>query len=73
MDYITTKETSVKWGLSHRRIQSMCISGAIEGAMKFGREWAIPKDAERPSDRRVRSGKYIKKLEIDEKCNEECC
>lgn len=26
----------------------------------FGNAWAIPEDAEKPSDRRIKSGKYIK-------------
>lgn len=38
----------------------MCSAGKIEGAVKFGREWAIPKEAEKPADARIRSGKYAK-------------
>lgn len=60
MDYLTIKEASEKWGLSVRRIQEMCNAGKIEGVVKFGREWAIPKDAEKPADARIKSGKYIK-------------
>ncbi len=32
----------------------------IEGAIKFGNTWAIPKDAVKPVDKRIKSGKYIK-------------
>lgn len=28
------------------------------GAVKFGRDWAVPADAERPTDKRVVSGEY---------------
>lgn len=28
------------------------------GAVKFGRDWAVPSDAERPTDKRVVSGEY---------------
>lgn len=28
--------------------------------MKIGSYWAIPEDAERPKDGRIRSGRYIK-------------
>ena len=38
----------------------MCNDGAVSGAMKFGGVWAIPIDAEKPADKRVKSGKYIK-------------
>lgn len=60
MDYLTIKDASEKWNLSVRRIQEMCCDGKIEGAEKFGREWAIPKDAKKPVDARVKTGKYIK-------------
>ncbi len=36
----------------------MCASGKISGAVKFGRDWAIPADAERPKDNRIVSGEY---------------
>ena len=60
MDYMTIKETASKWGLSERRIQEMCVQGRIPGIMRFGHGWAIPKDAKRPIDKRIKSGKYIK-------------
>ena len=31
--------------------------------MKIGSYWAIPDDAARPADARVKSGKYIKQIE----------
>ena len=60
MDYMTIKETASKWGLSERRIQILCQQERIPGAIRFGHGWAIPKGAEKPSDKRVKSGKYIK-------------
>lgn len=60
MEYMTIKEAAEKWELSVRRIQTMCNEGMIDGAMKFGNTWAIPKDAEKPIDHRIKSGKYIK-------------
>ena len=54
MEYMTIKETSKKWGLSERRIQEICVLKKIPGAFKFGREWAIPAEAERPFDARKR-------------------
>lgn len=60
MDYMTIREASEKWNLSIRRIQTICADNMIPGLEKFGKEWAIPKDAVRPVDRRVKSGKYIK-------------
>lgn len=56
--YLTIKETAEKWELTPRRVQKMCSDGRIEGAIKFGRDWAIPKEASRPIDGRVTTGGY---------------
>ena len=56
--YLTVNEIAEKWNISPRRVQVMCASGKISGAVKFGRSWAIPEDIERPSDRRVTTGEY---------------
>ena len=60
MVIMTVKEAASKWGLSERRLQTMCNEGMIPGVIKFGRSWAIPVDAQRPVDKRIKSGKYIK-------------
>lgn len=57
-EYITVKELAEKWGLGARRVQLMCGEGLIPGAYKFAGVWAIPKDAERPVDGRVKTGEY---------------
>ncbi len=57
---MTIKETSVKWSLGERRINILCQEGRIPGVRKFGKSWAIPADAEKPKDERIKSGKYIK-------------
>ena len=60
MEFMTVKETAAKWGLSARRLQTICNEGKVPGVIKFGKAWAIPVDAERPVDKRIKSGKYIK-------------
>lgn len=60
MGYLSIKQTSEKWGISVRRIQVLCSDGRIPGAMKIGSYWAIPDEADRPDDQRIKSGKYIK-------------
>lgn len=52
MDYLTVKQASEKWGISARRVQILCSNGKIEGTIKHGWAWAIPKNAEKPSDGR---------------------
>ncbi len=56
--YTTVKEIAQKWGLTSRTVQILCSEGKIEGVTKFGKAWAIPADAEKPTDNRVTSGKY---------------
>lgn len=63
-EYLTIRQVAEKWGVSIRRINTLCNEGKIEGAMKFGNTWAIPKDSEKPVDGRVKSGKYIRLREI---------
>jgi len=61
MEYLSIRQTSEKWGISIRRIQVLCVEGRISGAVRIGYSWAIPIDAEKPIDARVKSGKYIKR------------
>jgi len=55
MGFISAKEASNKWGISERRIQKLCEEGRIPGVFRFGRSWAIPKDAEKPFDKRFKN------------------
>lgn len=60
MEYLSISQLSEKWGISPRRIQVLCSSGRIEGATRMGYVWAIPVNALKPKDARIRSGKYCK-------------
>lgn len=64
MNYLSIKQTSEKWGISPRWISDLGASGRIPGAIKIGSYWAIPDDAEKPQDARVKTGKYIKKNSV---------
>lgn len=64
MEYLSVKQVSKKWNLTVRRINDFCHDGRIPGATKIGFYWAIPADAERPKDARIKSGKYIKKCNV---------
>lgn len=57
MDFISIKEASAKWGISERRIQKLCEQGRITGVIRFGRSWALPQKAQKPTDRRFKSNK----------------
>lgn len=60
MKYLSIRQTAEKWGISKRRIQILCSQDRIPGAIKIDSSWAIPVDAVKPKDERVKSGKYIK-------------
>lgn len=73
MDYITVTQLAEKWGISPRRVRSLCASGKIDGVIREGRRYMIPTEAEKPLDKRKlpnksRKGKFAEILtEIDRK------
>lgn len=52
MKYIKVSEAAEKWGISARRVRAMCAEGKIDGAIRNGKLYLIPEDAQKPSDRR---------------------
>lgn len=48
------------WGLTERRVSALCKEGKINNAIKNGKSWLIPADAEKPADNRIKSGIYVK-------------
>ena len=59
MEYISTKEASLKWGISERRVRVLCSENRIEGAFSLGKTWNIPKNAEKPFDKRFETKKQV--------------
>ncbi len=57
MNKMTAQEAADKWGISLRRVQDYCRKGRIPGAERFGLNWMIPADAERPLDGRTRQSR----------------
>ena len=60
IEYMTLRVTSEKWGISTRRINTLCSDGRIPDATKLGNMWVIPRDSIKPKDERIKSGRYIK-------------
>lgn len=65
MEYLSISQMAEKWGISGRRIQRLCAEERIPGAVKIGSYWAVPADAEKPKDERIKSGKYIKEAKSE--------
>lgn len=60
MEYLNITETAEKWGISPRRLQTLCANGKIEGATRFGKAWMIPKTTPKPIDGRTKASKDSK-------------
>lgn len=59
MEYCKVGEIAAQWGISERRLQTLCAEGKIEGAVRFGRAWMIPKGAAKPLDGRTKAGREV--------------
>ena len=57
MDYITLKEASQKWNVTPRQINYLGTPGRIPGAVKMATIGLIPKNQEKPVDRRRKENK----------------
>ena len=55
MNNITAKQAAEQWGISDRRVRVLCAAGKIAGAVKDGKSYKIPADAEKPADARYRN------------------
>ena len=55
-DMIGLKVMAEKWNVSQRRLCQLCNAGEIEGAVKCGKCWKIPADAQKPEVIREKKG-----------------
>ena len=62
MEYMSCPEAAMKWGISERRVQRLCEDNRIPGVSKLGNMWLIPKDTQKPADRRFKNTR-IKEVE----------
>lgn len=54
MNLLSAKQAGEKRGISARRFAILCSEGRIEGAQVVGNSWAVPTDAEKPVDARIK-------------------
>jgi len=59
-ELMTTKEAAGVWGITMRRVQVLCDKGQVDGAIRMGRTWIIPKEAKKPIDGRTKKAKLLK-------------
>ncbi len=69
--YMTVKQAADKWGISDRRVRTLCSEGKIPGVTRQGRSWLIPTVAKKPEDGRFKTAESLldiidrKKMELD--------
>ena len=61
---MTIKEAAVIWNITERRVNELCKTGRIAGAYKAGRQWIIPDNAQKPSDKRIRDGGNLQSSQV---------
>ncbi len=59
-EFMFVKDAALLWNLTERRVTTLCKEGRVKGAVKKGRSWQIPTNAEKPSDCRIKEGIYQK-------------
>lgn len=68
---MTTKQAAEKWGISDRRVRTLCVNGQIDGAWREGKLWFVPDNVPKPADGRIRGKETLlsqierKKKELD--------
>ena len=62
LDWISARQAAEQWGITDRRVQALCKNGQIEGVMRLGRAWLIPKDTPKPTDGRAKATKVSLKV-----------
>ena len=51
-EYMSVSEAAARWNVSVRQVQRLVAAGRVIGATKYGRDYLIPRDAQKPSDSR---------------------
>ena len=64
MEYISVSEAAKKWGISERRVQKLCEENRISGVERISRIWLIPRNAEKPTDKRYKPTAKVSMNEI---------
>jgi hypothetical protein len=67
MDYITVRQAAEKWNVTPRWVQALVKRGSIDGVIRFGDVWMIPKDAQKPPDGRVNNRRQPKKEKTEQR------
>ena len=48
INYLSVTEAAKKWGVSERSVRGYCADGKIYGAVRKGKTWQLPENAQKP-------------------------
>ena len=48
INYLSVTEAAQKWGVSERSVRGYCADGKIQGAVRKGKTWQLPENAQKP-------------------------
>lgn len=48
INYLSVTEAAQKWGVSERSVRGYCADGKIHGAVRKGKTWQLPENAQKP-------------------------
>ena len=63
MNYIKVSQAAEKWGLSARRVRILCQENKIDGVIRKGNLYMIPKNAQKPADGRRKASRQATSFE----------
>lgn len=69
MQYNSVAEMAKKWQMSERSVRNYCAQGRIAGAVREGRTWRIPVEAEKPERMRKQSQRTLLDVLCEEKAS----
>lgn len=69
MQYNSVAEMAKKWQMSERSVRNYCAQGRIAGAVREGRTWRIPVEAEKPERMRKQSQRTLLDVLREEKAS----
>lgn len=63
MEYIKASKAAEKWGISARRVRTLCAEGKIDGVIRKGKLYMIPENAIKPMDARGGRSSFLAEIE----------
>ena len=66
-EIMTVRDAAAQWGITPRRVQVLCDDGRVQGAVRLGGTWIIPRGAPKPIDGRTKAAKQENEKQGDTK------